>query len=406
MSGYNRGDTFHASHRILADCSELIEMDAPFSEVATRALEIGTDHLGVDHGHLTRIIPQLDHWEAVASTDDSDGPVPAGTIVDLQTTFCRRAVSDDETKAFHDIPNQGLEDDIAYESYGWECYATTPLYIEDELYGTLCFADEGSRADAFGKGEHAFIDCLAGLLEQKLIINEYETTISSNDRLIAILSRILRHNLRNDLTVVQGHLRLLAEFVDESEFDPDAAHSTIEGLISLGEKSRRLKNIANRDPTLREIDLTEMIEQLTEGISSEYPAVSFELDVPEETSLLTYPTIETSLSELIENVAVHGGQEPTGSVHVDETPESVAITIADDGPGIPDIEQNILTGEAETALDHGQGVGLWLAYWAVSSADGTIEATRTNSGTEITIELPRPHPSENDQIIDGSAGQN
>ena len=41
--------------QVLNDINELLNIEGPFTEVAERVLEIGVDHLEVEHGHLTRI---------------------------------------------------------------------------------------------------------------------------------------------------------------------------------------------------------------------------------------------------------------------------------------------------------------------------------------------------------------
>jgi len=43
----------------------------------------------------------------------------------------------------------------------------------------------------------------------------------------------------------------------------------------------------------------------------------------------------------------------------------------------------------ETPLAHGSGLGLWLAYWIVSSHDGSIDPEITEQGTTMTVTIPR-----------------
>jgi len=50
-----------------------------------------------------------------------------------------------------------------------------------------------------------------------------------------------------------------------------------------------------------------------------------------------------------------------------EETADIHIEIADNGPGIPSAEWEIITVGEETPLVHSSGIGLWLIYWAASS---------------------------------------
>ncbi|MFB6308986.1 MAG: histidine kinase, partial [Haloarculaceae archaeon] len=66
--------------------------DADLVEKAERALEIGVEYLEVDKGHVTRIDPASDYWEAIASTEPESGQFPVGRVLDLKRTYCRKTV--------------------------------------------------------------------------------------------------------------------------------------------------------------------------------------------------------------------------------------------------------------------------------------------------------------------------
>jgi len=370
--------------------TELLAMDAPIAEIADRALEIGTDRLGVAHGHFTRIVPELNHWEAVASTDSERGPVPVGTVVDLDTTFCRRAVKNDETVALHDVSGQGYDDDISYERYGWECYASTPVALGDELYGTLCFANRAARLTSFTDREMSFINCLAEIIEQKLALRESEVALSNTNKLLEVLARVLRHNLRNDMTVVRGHIDLIIDQLEEPATSPQTLTRTVDRVIRLAEKSRQLKRLANADHSFHEIEITQLLTQLTDRISETYPDVDFEITAQETVTLTTLPTLETALYELLENAAKHTGDAPTCQVAVEPTVNDVTIEITDTGPGLPQHERSVLAGKTETALQHGQGIGLWIVHWVSTSLDGSVSVDTQASGTTVRLTIPRP----------------
>ncbi|MFC7042050.1 ATP-binding protein [Halonotius sp. GCM10025705] len=75
---------------------------------------------------------------------------------------------------------------------------------------------------------------------------------------------------------------------------------------------------------------------------------------------------------------------------VDETDDQLRITINDDGPGLPEDERQVLADGKEDPLVHGQGLGLWLTYWIITTLDGEITVPKSQQGTTIEIRLPVP----------------
>jgi|APHM01.1.fsa_nt_gi FOG: GAF domain len=152
-------------------CDQLVDVMArrtSFEETATEALDIGSRCLEVDHAVVTRVDPAADHWEAVVSTDPPDGPFPAGRTFDLKRTFCRRVVDRDGAVAIHHAATQGLADDPAHQTTGLDCYYGLPLRVGDDLYGTLCFADETPRDRPFDDPTTTLAGVVARLLEAEI----------------------------------------------------------------------------------------------------------------------------------------------------------------------------------------------------------------------------------------------
>jgi signal transduction histidine kinase len=96
------------------------------------------------------------------------------------------------------------------------------------------------------------------------------------------------------------------------------------------------------------------------------------------------------LAELIENGLEHAEHDsPHVEISVRRTPSgAVEIAVADNGPGLPEREREIITGETETQLKHGQGIGLWFVRWAVTQLGGDLKFKQNDpTGTVVTIRL-------------------
>ena len=228
------------------------------------------------------------------------------------------------------------------------------------------------------------------------LIQQRETTADLDRRkqVTRILNRILRHNLRNDLNVIQGYVSMLA-----AEFDSPPEYYTvitrnIEQLRSLTNKARIFDEAVERTHDTETYSILELFNTIAADVRSEYPAVTFRLDVPDDATVQARPPIKRALLELIENAAKHGGADSIVTVSASQSETETRIRITDTGPGLSDLEREAMEGGLEEALSHGGGLGHAMVNWIVSNHDGAIDTTVNDRGTTITITLPRRHADE------------
>jgi PAS domain S-box-containing protein len=212
----------------------------------------------------------------------------------------------------------------------------------------------------------------------------------SIDLMRQVLSRVLRHNIRNELQVVQGNTAMLvSELEGRNEAIAEKALSGAKDLVSLSNKARGIEELVEQDHTRTEVDLVAMLEDAIESSREEFPAVSFTADLPESCEVCVIPAIHLAVENLIENAAEHNTSEtPAVDVAVSHTDDAVTVTISDNGPGIPTQELAVLDSGAETDLEHGSGLGLWIVNWVVDDSMASIRYDTDSSGTEVTITIP------------------
>ena len=375
------------AHAAREELYRIIRKEVSFEQKAREALELGRQYLGAENGHLTRIDPATDHWEAIASTDPPNGRFPPGLEVDLGTTYCRRVIETNAQIALHDAPNQGWADDPAFETHGLQCYHGTPLLVDGEPYGTVCFVSDDPR-NQFSDGETMFAELIAQVLERELERKQHEAELTRQTNLANVLNRVLRHNLRNDMSVIRGFTQLMADELENPEYS-ETALTTIDKLIELAEKARQLDRIVGADFEREPTNVTALVEAVAQRVSEDYQNATISVESVEDVTVAVLPTFERALRELIENAAKHGGFTPTVTVSVELVPNAVEFQIQDDGPGLADHEINVLETGSETPLIHGSGLGLWLSHWIVTGHEGAIDATVTDDGTTMTITVPR-----------------
>ena len=343
-------------------------------------------YLGADFGYLAVTDEHTDRWNPAVTTELPEA-VPEHTPRDLSATYCRRTVEDETQVGLHDIPAQGKTDDPGYQSFGCHCYLGTPVVVDDTQYGTVCFVAEEPRTEPFDDAELLFGELLARVLGHELTSNRKEQQLRNQSNLTTVLNRILRHNLRNSMTVIRGHAQVVADQLDDDSHC-ERVLNKMDELIQLGETARDLESVIDQTAPRESTDIGSLAACAAGRVETAIPSASITVDAAAELTTAVRPSFEQVLLELLENAARHGGDSPTVAVEVDRTPTDVVIHVTDDGPGLPKQEQKMLEDGAETPLVHGSGLGLWVVHWIVANHGGTVESTVTDSGTTMTVSVP------------------
>ncbi|WP_339104775.1 PAS domain S-box protein [Haloterrigena salinisoli] len=213
---------------------------------------------------------------------------------------------------------------------------------------------------------------------------------------VEILNRVLRHDMRNGMNIIDGCAEMLADAVDDDDIEYATTIQERAGeLVSLAEKTRAVERVLERESvTTGPIDVTETIEEALDRLETDYPGVTVTRSVPDRLFARIDASLRTALYQVLENAVEHHDRSaPTIDVSVCDRRDDgmLSLSIADDGPGMPDEERELLQGDREiTQLRHASGLGLWLVNLVVTQAGGqlTFDANEPR-GTVVTLEIPR-----------------
>lgn len=209
---------------------------------------------------------------------------------------------------------------------------------------------------------------------------------------LEVFHRVLRHNLRNKGTVIKGNANTLAADLDDSSaLDKiDAIRENIQSLIDVSEKAQHVRQvIMETSESQLDRDLVSFLERTANRLGSSYPDPALSLDIDTSIDIAVDARAGPALQELIENALKHSdGPQPHVTVSAAVNQRKATVTIRDNGPGIPDQERRALEEGSEHPLQHGSGLGLWLAYWLVHYVGGEIEIHVDDQGTTVRVRLP------------------
>ena len=208
-----------------------------------------------------------------------------------------------------------------------------------------------------------------------------------------VMNRVLRHDLRNDMNVVVGHAEILVDALNDDRVrHAETIEQKASNLVRLGEKVRKIdQRLHGRDRALKRVALSRLVEDEVQSLHERFPETAIRTRI-EEASILGDTLVRAAVTNLIENSIEHNdSQRPEVDVSVSTHPETgrVELEVADNGPGIPEAEQRVITAGIETPLEHISGLGLWLVKWIVEGMDGDLAIENTDPrGSVVRLSFP------------------
>ena len=219
------------------------------------------------------------------------------------------------------------------------------------------------------------------------------------ERHLDVLHRVLRHNLRNDLTIVLGMATRIIETTDEAETRAAAKQikRTAGDLSQLSDEASTIQKALNEQASMRRVDLQPLVDDVVTDVDARFKTASITAEIPTGTVVNANDKLQIVLRSLLDNAIRHNDSpEPQATVTARRPDAStVELEVVDNGPGIPEAEQRIITGDGEiTPLNHGSGLGLWLVKWIVDAYGGSLDIeTPASGGTSVRLRLN--HPDQN-----------
>lgn len=224
------------------------------------------------------------------------------------------------------------------------------------------------------------------------------TEREERERQLAVLDRILRHNLRNDMNVILGQAdRVINQGQEPAVSAGEKITAVAEELLELVEKERELADLLEESPRVRPINLTDCVVPTAEYLRSQHPAATISVSMPESVLVSGVPELRRAVYELCENAINHADSDsPSVDIRASNSENSVDLIVADTGPPIPEKERQVLIGDAEIdPLNHGTGLGLRLVEWIITHSRGSITVEPNDpTGNLVRVTLSKPDEPE------------
>jgi len=209
---------------------------------------------------------------------------------------------------------------------------------------------------------------------------------------LQVLSRVFRHNIKNDMNVMQGYAEVIEQRGSNAVLS--AAEKILKksrGFVEMAENQHRITKLLTKNVDTVDVDLAPTISETVSEVQTQYPDATLQTDLDPDCQASTTREITEAIRELVENAIIHSeGEHPRVDIHLRGTETMTELTVRDDGPGIPEQEWSVLTADGEiNPLNHGTGLGLWFVNQVVRRSNGTMSFdTNDSGGTTVTVRLP------------------
>lgn len=255
-------------------------------------------------------------------------------------------------------------------------------------------------------------DQIAVAVERIAVENDLERArlASETERLRAALLNSVSHDLRTPLVTVIGALSAVA---DGGLGDAQNRELVTEALGEARRLDRFVGNLLGMTrlghgalmPRRESVCVTDLIGQARRDLARVLAPFHVEVAVaPAAPPIFADPVlIGQALVNLLENATKYAPEGSTIRIVADAVPEGVALTVLDEGPGIPKTERNrvfdifhrAMKGDGHPA---GTGLGLAIVKGMVEANEGSVAAIDPpdGQGAAIRMILPAAMPGDTD----------
>ncbi len=260
-------------------------------------------------------------------------------------------------------------------------------------YETVQRAKNGSRIDValyvrplYQEGE------ITGFIGSGIDISDRKR----RRRHLDVTHRVLRHNLRNNLSVIQGYASLISEEAEVGSSEQEAADSITAAAGELAELSDHASQVRQsiRQPNTTPTEVSTLVTAIAD-VGAEATGTAVELQVGETDATVPLQA-QNAVSRLLRRVLAHV-TAPQVDLTVRLRKRHVELYLSARSPLLSPGDTELITSNGETALKHGQDLDVaraCLSLWSLGGdilhlACGVSGDTETSSPTCFRVEIPR-----------------
>ena len=228
-------------------------------------------------------------------------------------------------------------------------------------------------------GQQAVYGIYRDISEKK----QAERDIHTHREHLKLINKILRHDLMNNLTVINSALKMFYRKNDEGFLK--SITSSVKKSTDLISQMREMENFIASHRNLAIYD----VESLFKKISLQNNKLIITMNV--NGNILANDSVVSVFQNIINNAEMHAGAKHL-SIKTKASDVYLYISFADDGKGIPDsIKNDIFNEEFYYGNTGNTGLGLYIVKKAMESFGGNVKVSDNRpQGTIFTLQFRNP----------------
>jgi len=213
-----------------------------------------------------------------------------------------------------------------------------------------------------------------------------------------VLLRDVSHELRSPL----ARIRVALALAQRKATDP-----ALKDLDRIEQETERLDQLVGQILTLArlrsspldrhvEVDLNHVVTEVVADARFEHPDMAIRFEERKVPAVQgNAGELASAIENVLRNALLHAGESADVAVDIEQTPTEVVVTIADNGPGVPEEDLKRLFEpfyRVDPSRDHkqtGYGLGLAIASSIVERHGGSVAASnRPGGGLAVSFRFP------------------
>lgn len=258
-------------------------------------------------------------------------------------------------------------------------YIGAPIRLDEEIYGTLCFAGDDPREREFSERERTLVWFMTQWVQYEQKRQRKQTEIERQNERFDELASVVSHDLQTPIETARGRVQLALETGDDDHMrDALAALDRVDEMRSGLVETLRTREIVGETRT---VDVERVASSVWGTLDVSAAAT---LQIPESPRMNGDPeAIERLLQNLVSNSVEHGGDAVTVRVGTLDD----GFYLEDDGPGISPENRDDVFVPGFSTKPGGTGVGM-ASVRQIVQAHGwriTVEDPETLDGVRFEI---------------------
>jgi len=397
-------------------------------EQIKETLKYGCESFGLEVGKVSEINIETQNLTIIHSISTKDFPVHQGQVIPIDKTICSIVYASEHGIASNNLHESEHQNIPSIKATEFSAYIATPIYLNEEKYGTVSFSSRKKRNEPFSETEIDLVNLIGKWIsvsmeqEQTKEITVAKETAEAASRAKSTFLSNMSHEIRTPLTAIIGFAEIVHQRIANTDDNKPLLSKTISNAKHLMSIINDILDISKIEADKLLIhhealslfdmmdDIKSMFEQKAIAKGLEFKII-YQFPLPES---ITSDVVR--LKQIIINLCSNAEKfTDLGHIHIniyyDIKSEHLSISVEDSGIGLTKSQcANIFTAftqaEKTTTKNYGgTGLGLTISKQLAEKLDGKLTVkSELGEGSRFILRIHPSHVSnfchEMPQIIE------